>query len=54
MVVWKYDGTGYDAILVKEELSKKIVQVRKKSDRVMAVVLVFEEEVMGVLCVYGH
>ena len=46
------DGTGYVRVLVKEELSEKIVEVRRKSDRVMTVVMAFEEEVR-IICVYG-
>ena len=42
------DGTGYVRVLVKEELSEKIVEVRRKSDRVMTVVMAFEEEVVRI------
>ena len=37
------DGVG---ILVKEELCKKVIEVRRKSNRVMAMVLIYEEEVI--------
>ena len=38
---------------MKEELCEKVVEVRSKNDRVMAMVLVFEEEVIGVICAYA-
>ena len=38
------NGTGGVGVLVKEELCEKVVEVRRKSDRVMAIVLAFEEE----------
>ena len=41
-----------DEILVKE-LCEKAVEIRRKSDRVMAVVLAFEEEVTRVICAYA-
>ena len=37
---------------MKEELCEKIVEVRRKSDRVMAIMLVLEEEVIRVICAY--
>ena len=40
------DGIERVGILVKEELCEKVVEVRSKSDRVMAMVLAFEEEVI--------
>ena len=45
------DGMGGLAVLVKEELCEKVVEVQRKSDRVMTVVMTLEEEV--VRCVYG-
>ena len=47
------DGMGVVGILVKEELCEKVVEVRRKSDRVMAMVLVFEGEVIRVICAYA-
>ena len=47
------DEIGGVGILVKEELCKKVVEVRRKSDRIMAMMLVFEEEVMRVICAYA-
>ena len=35
---------------MKEELCKKVVEVRRVSDRVKVVVLVFEEDVMRLIC----
>ena len=45
------DGVG---ILVKEELCEKVVEIQIKSDKVMAMVMVFEEEeVISVICAYA-
>ena len=38
---------------MKEELCEKVVEVWRKSDRVMAMVLVFEKEVVRVICAYA-
>ena len=46
-------GFGGVGILVKEEISENVVEVRKKSDRVMAIVLTLDREVMRVICAYG-
>ena len=40
-------------ILVKKELCEKVVDVRKKSDRVMTVVLAFGKQVIRVISAYG-
>ena len=45
--------TGGVASLVKVELCEKVVEVRRKSDRVMAIVLAFEKEVIKVICAYA-
>ena len=47
------DGTGGVGVLVKEELCEKAVEVQRKSDRVMTVVMALEEEVVKIICVYG-
>ena len=39
-------GSGGDRILVKEEISENYVEVRRKSDRVIAIVLTLGTEVM--------
>ena len=46
------EGVGGVGILVKEELCEKVVEVLRKSDRVMTVVMAFEEEVVRILCAY--
>ena len=46
-------GNGGVGILVKEELCEKVVEVRRKNDRVMAMVLAFGEKVIRVISVYG-
>ena len=48
-----YDRIGGVGILFKEKLCKKVVEVRRKSDRMMAMVLVFEVEVIRVLYACG-
>ena len=47
------DGIGGVGILVKERLCEKVEEVRRKSDKVMAMGLVFEEEVIRVICAYA-
>ena len=46
-------GFGEVGILVKEEISGNVVKVRRKSDRVIAIVLTLGREVMRVICAYG-
>ena len=46
-------GFGGVGVLVKEEISGNVVEVRRKSDRVMAIVLTLGKEVMRVICAYG-
>ena len=46
-------GIGGVGILVKEELREKVVDVRRKSDRVVVVVLLFEKQVIRVISAYG-
>ena len=38
--------------MVKEELCEKVVEIRRVSDRVMTIVVVFEEEVPMLICGY--
>ena len=45
------DATGYVGVLVKEELCEKVVELQRRSDRVMTVVMVHEEEVFRIICV---
>ena len=47
------DNTGGVGILVKEELCENVVDVRRRCDGVMAVGLVFGEEVVRVICAYA-
>ena len=47
------DGIGGVGILVKEGLCEKVLEVRRKSDSVMAMVPVFEEKVIRVICAYA-
>ena len=37
-------------LVVKEELCEKVVEVGRVSDRVMTVVVVFEEDVLRLIC----
>ena len=41
----KGDGVGSVGAMVREELSEKVVDVRRVSDKVMTLVAVFEEDV---------
>ena len=52
---WSENDAGFGGvgILVKEEISGNVVEVRRKSDRVMAIVLTLGREVMRVICAYG-
>lgn len=47
------EGIGGVGVLVKEELCEKVVEVRRRSDRVMTVIMAFEEEVVRIICVYS-
>ena len=38
---------------MKEEISGNVVKVRRKSDKVMAIVLTLGREVMRIICAYG-
>ena len=38
---------------MKEELCEKVVEVRRKSDKVIRVVMVLEEEGLRIICVYA-
>ena len=40
-------------VMVKEELCEKVEEVRHIIDRMMTVVVVFEEDVMRLICGYG-
>ena len=52
---WWFGNNGEMGIeiLVKEKLHEKLVEVRRKNDRMIAMVLVFEEEVITVTCAYA-
>ena len=42
-----------DGVVVKEELCEKVVEVRRVSDSVMTVAVVFEEDVLRLICGYA-
>ena len=46
-------GFGGVGILVKEEISGNVVEVRRKRDRIMVIVPILGREVMRVRCAYG-
>ena len=46
-------GFGEVGILVKEEISENVVEVRRKSDRKMVIVLTLVRKVMRTICAYG-
>ena len=45
-------GFGGIGILVKEEISGNVVEVGRKSNRVVAIVLTLGREVMQIICAY--
>ena len=45
--------SGGVGILVKEELLKNVVEVKRRGARVMAIVLVFNLEVVRIICGYA-
>ena len=45
-------GFGKAGILVKEEIFGSVVEARRKSDRVMAILLTLVGEVMRIICAY--
>ena len=47
------DKTNDVGILTKEELCENVVEVRRRCDSVMAIALVFTEEVVRVICAYA-
>ena len=49
----KEDGVGGVGVMLKEELHKKGVGVRRISDRVMTIVVVFEEDMLRLICGYA-
>ena len=44
------EGYGGVGVLVREEQYDEVVEVRRVNDRVMSLVIVFEEEVVRVVC----
>ena len=56
---YKFWWSGNDArvggvgILAKEELCSNVVEVRRRSDRVMSMVMMIGKEIMRVICAYG-
>ena len=47
------EGCGGVGVLVKEELYDKFIEDRRVNDRVISLVIVFEEEVLRVVCAYA-
>ena len=39
---------------MEKEISESVVKVRRKSDRVMAIMLTLGREVVHIICTYGH
>ena len=52
---WSGNDSGFGGvgILVKEEISGNVVEIRRKSDRVMAIVLTLGREVIRIICAFG-
>ena len=61
MIVMRYklwwsgigDGVGGAGVMLKEELCEEVVDVRRVSDRVMTLAVVFEEDVLRLICGYA-
>ena len=49
----KGDGVGGVGVMVKEQLCEKVVEVRRVSDGVVIVVVVFVEDVLRLICGYA-
>ena len=49
----KGNGVGGVGVIVKEELCEKVVEVRRLRDRVMTLLVVFEEDVLRLICGYA-
>ena len=49
----KGNGVGGVGVMVKDELCEKVVEVRRVSDRLMSVFVVFEEDVLRLICGYA-
>ena len=51
---WSGNSDGIEGVEISvKKLCENVIKVQRKSDRVMAMVLVFEEEVTGVICAYA-
>ena len=50
---WFENLAGSMRVIVKEQLYKKVVKVSMVCDRVMVVVLIFEDEVLRLICGYA-
>ena len=48
------DRVGGVGVMVKDERCETVLEVRKVIDRVMTVVVVFEVDVLKLICVYAH
>ena len=49
----KGNGVGGVGVMEKKKQREKVVEVRRVSDRVMRVVVVFEEDVLRLICGYA-
>ena len=49
-----HDKTGGVGTSIREELCENVVEVRRRCERVMAIGLVFEEEVVKIICAFMH
>ena len=47
---WCGNDDKIGGILIKEELCEKVIELRRRCDRVMGIGLVFEEEMVRVIC----
>ena len=53
-LLWSGNDIGFGGvgILVKEEIFTNVAKIRRKKDRVMAIVLTLGRELMQIICVY--
>ena len=52
---WSGNNAGFGGvrILVKKEISGNVVKVKRKSNRIMELVLSLSKEVMQIICAFG-
>ena len=49
----KLDGVGSVGVMVEEELCEEMMEVKRINDRVLTLIVVFEEDVLRLICGYA-